>query len=186
MPNPLSDLQQLRTVLGRLDAERPAMSAAARDRMPYVERDDDFQPRLDLELKSRRSKARLLVTGQIGVGKSSEVLRYVHQRSRADSFQVFCDLEKEMQPEHCGAAAVLLAIFRDCWSAALSFGGDSHPDRHAIRNATVEKLVDWLKGEYDDNRIRRCSFIPWTFRIATRVRFPGSIGRWPWPQVFAD
>jgi hypothetical protein len=152
MPSPLSDLQQLRTVLGVLDAERPAISAAAQDRMPYVERDDDFQPRLQLELTSRRGKARLLVTGQIGVGKSSELLRYVHHRSTKDSFQVLCDLEKEMQPEHCGAAAVLLAIFRDCWSAALSFGGDSQPDRHAIRDATVEKLADWLKGEYKDNR----------------------------------
>ncbi len=152
MPSPLSDLQQLRTVLGVLDAERPATSAAAQDRMPYVERDDDFQRRLELELTSRRGKARLLVTGQIGVGKSSEVLRYLYQqRSRPDSFHVFCDLEKEMQPEHCGAAAVLLAIFRDCWSAASSYGGGLQPDRNAIRNATIEKLVDWLKGEYQDD-----------------------------------
>jgi hypothetical protein len=152
MPSPLSDLQQLRTVLGQLDAERPAMSGTAIDCMPYVEREDDFQQRLELELTSRRGKARLLVTGQIGVGKSSEVRRYIHQHSKANSFQVFCDLEKEMQPEHCGAAAVLLAIFRDCWSAASHFGGDSPPDRHLIRNATIEKLVDWLKGEYKDNR----------------------------------
>ena len=109
MPSPLSDLQQLRTVLGVLDAERPATSAASQDRMPYVERDDDFQRRLELELTSRRGKARLLVTGQIGVGKSSEVLRYLYQqRSRPDSFHVFCDLEKEMQPD--GVAATVT-----CW-----------------------------------------------------------------------
>jgi hypothetical protein len=146
MPSPLSDLQQLRTVLGKLDAERPASSrlsenpsggeALGHDGMPCVERDDDFQPRLELELTSRRGKARLLVTGQIGVGKSSEVARYIHihEEPRADSFQVFCDLEKEMQPEHCGAAAVLLKIFRDCWSDALSYGGERQPERHTIRN----------------------------------------------------
>ena len=154
MPSPLSDLQQLRTVLGRLDAERPASSRALEDRMPYIERDDDFQRRLELELTSRRGKARLLVTGQIGVGKSSEVARYIHihERPRADSFQLFCDLEKEMQPEHCGAAAVLLAIFRDCWSVASSYGADRQAERHAIRDASIEKLVDWLKGEYTGDR----------------------------------
>ena len=151
MPNALSDLQQLRTVLGRLDAEHPASSKIVDDRMPYVERDDGFQPRLHLELSSRKGKARLLISGQIGVGKSSELQRYVYEhRGRPDSFYIFCDLEKEMQPEHCGAAAVLLAIFRDCWSAASSYGPDRQRDRREIRNATIEALVDWLKGEYKE------------------------------------
>jgi hypothetical protein len=120
--------------------------------MPYVEREDDFRRRLELELNSRRGKARLLVTGQIGVGKSSELRRYTYEHMKKDSFQIFCDLEKEMQPEHCGAAAVLLAIFRDCWSAAMDYGGESQPDRHRIRDAAIVMLVDWLKGEYNEDR----------------------------------
>jgi hypothetical protein len=152
MPSPLTDIQQLRTVLGRLDAERPALSGYTSDCMPYVERNDDFQRRLDVELTSRRGKARLLITGQIGVGKSSELRRYISQHTGADSFQVLCDLEKEMQPEHSGAAAVLLAICRDCWSAALSYYRGESPDRATIRNAMIERLVDWLKGEYTEDR----------------------------------
>ena len=153
MPSPLSDLQQLRTVLGRLDAERPASSEILDDRMPYVEREDGFQRRLELELLSRKGKARLLVSGQIGVGKSSELRRYAFEHKQlADSFYIFSDLEKEMQPEHCGAAAALLAIFRDCWSAASSYGGTHDPERRSIRNATIETLVDWLKGEYKEEK----------------------------------
>jgi hypothetical protein len=154
MPSALSELQQLRTVLGRLDAERPASSDTFDDRMPYVERTDGFQARLQLELQSRKGKARLLVSGQIGVGKSSELRRFAYEHRDADSFYIFCDLEQEMQPEHCGAAAVLLAIFRDCWSAALGYGGDSQPERNAICNSTIEMLVDWLKGEYREDRRR--------------------------------
>ena len=152
MPGQLTDLQQLRSVLGMLDAERPALSEHSADCMPYVDRDDGFQRRLEVELTSRRGKARLLVTGQIGVGKSSEVRRYVFQHSRAESFQILCDIEKEMQPEHSGAAAVLLAICRDCWSAALSYYRGVSKARSAIRNSMIEKLVDWLKGEYTEDR----------------------------------
>jgi hypothetical protein len=118
--------------------------------MPYVERGDDFQRRLETDLISRRGKARLLVTGQIGVGKSSELRRYLHQLARSESFQIFCDLEKEMQPEHCGAAAVLLAICRDCWAAASNwYAGGA---RSGIRDSMIERLVDWLKGEYTSDR----------------------------------
>ena len=67
---------------------------------------------------------------------------HIHEQVKADSFQIFCDLEKEMQPEHCGAAGVLLAIFRDCWSVASSYGGDYNAERNSIRNATIEKL--WI------------------------------------------
>jgi hypothetical protein len=154
MPGPLTELNQLRTVLGMLDAERPAVSQYSTDRMPYVSRDDDFQRRLEVELASRRGKARLLVSGQIGVGKSSELRRYIHQHIKEDSFLIFCDLEKEMQPEHSGAAAVLLAICRDCWSAALNYYHGASPDRATIRNAMIERLVDWLKGEYSPDRRR--------------------------------
>lgn len=155
MPSPLTDLQQLRTIIGRLNAERPAFSKAYDDQMLYVERDDDFQSRLDLELSSRRGKARLLISGQIGVGKSSEVRRYVHQHNQSDSFQILCDLEQEMQPEHCGAAAVLLAMFRDSWKAALNIGrGGLYAARNKVRDATIGKLVDWLKGEFTEDRRR--------------------------------
>ncbi len=154
MPTALSNLQQLRTVLGQLDAERPATSGRAFECMPYVERGDDFQRRLELELSSRRGKARLLVSGQIGVGKSSEIRRYIFVHSQLDSFQILCDLEKEMQPEHCGAAGVLLAIYRDCWSAALNFGGRERLKRARLRDETVDKLVDWLKGEFSPDRKR--------------------------------
>lgn len=152
MPSPLTDIQQLRTVLGSLDAERPALSEHSTDCMPYVEREDDFQRRLEVELTSRRGKARLLVTGQIGVGKSSEVRRYIFQHTKMDSFQILCDLEKEMQPEHSGAAAVLLAICRDCWSSALNYYRGDWPERATVRNAMIERLVDWLKGDYSEDR----------------------------------
>ena len=121
--------------------------------MPYVERDDGFQSRLELELSSRKGKARLLVSGQIGVGKSSELRRFLYEhRKTGDSFNIFSDLEQEMQPEHCGAAAVLLAIFRDCWSVAISYGGTRRNERTNIRNAAIDALVDWLKGEYKDGQ----------------------------------
>lgn len=154
MPANLNDMQQLRTVLGRLDAERPAVGGSSADRMPYVERDDDFQRRLALELDSRRGKARLLVTGQIGVGKSSELRYYIDQHMASGDFPISCDLEKEMQPEHCGAAAVLLAIFRDCWSAATWYKPQSPPRRRVLRDDTITNLVDWLKGEYSSDRSR--------------------------------
>ncbi|HVA49462.1 MAG TPA: hypothetical protein VNH11_24055 [Pirellulales bacterium] len=47
---------------------------------------------------------------------------------------------------------MLLAIFRDCWSASASYGGVRQPERRDIRNATIETLVDWLKGQYEDDR----------------------------------
>ena len=125
--------------------------------MPYIDREDDFQRRLELELASRRRKARLLISGQIGVGKSSELRRYVHghaaqQTFKSNSFQILCDLEKEMQPDHCGAAGVLLAVFRDCWNAAAKYGGGNQPERCRIRNESIVRIVDWLKGDFSDNR----------------------------------
>src|SRR5262249_14333041 len=113
----LANIQDLRTALGRLDAERPADRRPDTGRTLYEPRGDDFLNRLDLEVQSRRGKTRLLVTGQIGVGKSSELLRYfnVEKAERRIGFPVYCDLEKQESPEHCGATGVLLTMLRDCW-----------------------------------------------------------------------
>src|SRR5712692_2148563 len=93
----LKDLQELRTALGRLDAERPARQRADPGRTNYETRDDDFVRRLDLEIQSRQGKTRVLVTGQIGVGKSSELCRYydTSKVERQIGFPVYCDLEKQ-------------------------------------------------------------------------------------------
>jgi hypothetical protein len=105
----LRNIQVLRSVLGRLNAERRAerrlLGEDAPARTPYYDRSGDFRRRLLLRIESRRGKARILVTGHIGVGKSSELWDFREERYRtADlGFPVFCDLEKEESPERCGS-----------------------------------------------------------------------------------
>ena len=164
MPASLSDINNLRTILGRLNAERPAGLGGSTGETPYQEREGDFLRRLDLEVTSRQGKARVLVTGQIGVGKSSE-LRHFYQlkrRKEASAFWVHCDLESEEHPERCGATGVLLAVFRDCWGATKNLRDESYrsPRRpsHAfqefnkIRDEILIRLIEWLKGEYGDDK----------------------------------
>jgi len=79
MPHSLTNLQELRTVLGQLNAERPAVLTKQPGRTRYADRGGDFFKRLDLEITSRQGKARVLITGQIGVGKSSELVNYFHK-----------------------------------------------------------------------------------------------------------
>ena len=68
-------------------------------------------------------KARILVTGQIGVGKSSELWDFREERYNAADlgFPVFCDLEKEESPERCGSTGLFLTILRDCWASTQIF-----------------------------------------------------------------
>jgi hypothetical protein len=156
MPPSLANMQDLRTVLGRLDAERPADATPDRGRTLYEPRGDDFLNRLDLELQSRRGKSRVLVTGQIGVGKSSELRRYFRGEmgQQRIGFPVYCDLEKQESPEHCGATGVLLTMLRDCWGALDYYL--RHPeqtkqrelrdDLERIRDEIVSRLIEHLKG----------------------------------------
>ena len=149
MPPSLHDLQCLRTVLGRLNAERPASAGPKEGYTQYESHGGDFLRRLDLEVSARQKEARILVTGQIGVGKSSELLHFPHYRKRVEI--VLCDLEKEEHPERCGATGVFLTVFRDCWAKTRQF---VLRDRTALalRDEILQRLIDWLKGQYADEK----------------------------------
>ncbi len=124
MPS-LKDIKYLEKVRDKLNAEKPA--GTGRDgETEYQERCGDLQPRLNLEVNSREGKARVLLTGQIGVGKSSELWNFFRQRINKNAgFCVFCDLEKEEHPERCGASSVFLTVLKDCWDG---------PDDQSQRN----------------------------------------------------
>jgi hypothetical protein len=156
----LRDIQVLRSVLGRLNAERRAERRIPREgdpaRTAYQNRGGDFRRRLLLGVKSRKGKARILVTGQIGVGKSSELWAFREDRYKAADlgFPVFCDLEKEESPERCGSTGLFLTILRDCWAATLNFPdglryGQAELDK--IRDEILARFVDWLQGTYTDD-----------------------------------
>ena len=157
MSRSLSDLQELRTVLGRLNAERRAGLSGREGETYYESRAAGFHKRLNLEVTSRRGKARTLVTGQIGVGKSSELWQFFQiQKETAGEFVVFCDLEQEEHPERCGATGVFLTVFRDCWSETRRFRqrqGES--DLLRLREEILTRLIDWLGGKRveKDNKI---------------------------------
>lgn len=147
MPTPLSDLQQLRTVLGRLNAERRAGPGRQEGETRYEPRADAFHKRLALEVTSRRGKARTLVTGQIGVGKSSELWQFFSdQKKQSGEFTVYCDLEQEEHPERCGATGVFLTVFRDCWKETKRFPRGQR-ELHRLRDEILTRLTDWLGGE---------------------------------------
>lgn len=151
----VTDLKFLRQVLSRLDAEKPA-GEERQGRTNHQEREGDLIKRLQLEAFSQVGNARVLVTGQIGVGKSSELSHFFRQRLKPDrktGFWVYCDLEKEEHPERCGATGVFLTILRDCWGATKGLTerlrimhGARREDFYKIRDDIIERLIDWLKG----------------------------------------
>jgi hypothetical protein len=149
----LGKIDELRTVLGRLNAERKAAyGESSSPETRYVQRADKLHRQLALEVESRQGKARVLLTGQIGVGKSSELWRFVcDQRQQNDgTWVIACDLEKEEHPERCSATGVLLTIFRDCWAA----GRNKHTGQsilRTLRTKILAKLIDWLKGNREEN-----------------------------------
>lgn len=149
----LAEIQDLRTALGRLDAERPAGFESDSGRTMHAQRDGDFLERLDLDVASRQGKARILVTGQIGVGKSSELFHYIRlaRRDSPNRLWIFCDLEKEEHPDHCGPTGVLLTIFRDCW-AATQMLRPTDPTFLRLRDEAMTRLIEWLSGRYSDDR----------------------------------
>lgn len=159
MRDSLANIDNLRTVLDRLDAERPADERPGRGRTLYQPRGDDFLNRLDLEVQSRRGKTRLLVTGQIGVGKSSELWRYFHgeKGERRIGFPVYCDLEKQESPEHCGATGVLLTMLRDCWGSLdyyLKHPQETLQDElERIRDEIIFRLIEHLKGNRNNDEV---------------------------------
>jgi hypothetical protein len=153
----LRDIQVLRSVLGRLDAERPAKRPSPPDdwtpRNVYHDRGGDFRRRLLLGVESRPGNARILVTGQIGVGKSSELQDF---RAEDLSVPIFCDLEKEASPERCGPTGLFLTLPRDCWAKVRTFTRDHrHGPPEEIRDQILIRLVDWLRGTLagDDSTI---------------------------------
>lgn len=142
-------------MLGCLNAERRAGLGKHPGETRYELRAQEFHRRLGLEVTSRRAKARALVTGQIGVGKSSELSRFFRDKIRApEEFVVFCDLEQEEHPERCGATGVFLAIFRDCWKETRRFGGGQRK-LEDLRGEILTRLIDWLGADQveQDNKV---------------------------------
>lgn len=160
MPASLRDLQTLRSVLGRLAAERRAerRSPAPGDppRTQYQDRGGSFRQRLALAVESRKGRARVLVTGQIGVGKSSELWDFRGECERIGNrgFPIFCDLEKEESPESCGSTGLFLTLLRDCWASTLIFQRKKIRDTarlNQIRDEILTRLVDWFHATYSGN-----------------------------------
>ena len=155
----LRDIQVLRSVLGRLNAElpaeRPSLFDSETPRTVYQDREGEFRRRLLLAVESRPGKTRLLVTGQIGVGKSSELRDFYGKRLGAldHGIPVFCDLEKDESPERCGPTGLFLTILRDCWAATRNFTR-GHLELNEIRNEILTRMVDWLSGVYTDDATR--------------------------------
>ncbi len=156
----LMDIKFLKQLQNKLNAEKPAgIGGGEHSETKYQQRAGEVQRRLQLEVYSREGKARVLLTGQIGVGKSSELWHFFRQHIQGEqgtAFCIFCDLEKETHPEKCGATAVFLAILRDCWGATKQFRNKHHPDGDrvelsSIRDKILESLIDWLKGERSNN-----------------------------------
>jgi hypothetical protein len=96
-----------------------------------------------------------LVTGQIGVGKSSELWQFFQDQKHAPKeFVIFCDLEQEEHPERCRATGVFLAIFRDCWKETQRFKG-GQDELGELREEILTRLIDWLRGKRveEDNKV---------------------------------
>ena len=155
----LTDIDFFRRIISRLDAEKPA-GDERQGRTAHQIREGDLIRRLQLEASNQEGNARVLVTGQIGVGKSSELLYFFRQRVKErqrTGFWAYCDLEKEEHPERCGATGVFLTILRDCWSATKGLKDSSRikeekkEEFSKIRDDIIERLIDWLKGERSKN-----------------------------------
>lgn len=159
MPS-LKDINFLQKVLYGLNAEKPA-GTGGQGQTIRQERGSDLIKRLQLEAFSQEGRARVIVTGQIGVGKSSELWHFFRQRinqKQKTGFWVYCDLEKNEHPERCGANGVLLTILRDCWGATKGLKNTLRHkspsiknDFFRIREELTERLIDWLKGEKKEN-----------------------------------
>lgn len=155
MPS-LTDLGFLQSVLSKLNAEKPAGTGRV-GQTEHQEREGDLLRRLKLEAFSQEGKARVLLTGQIGVGKSSELWHFFRQRIREKTrtgFWVYCDLEKKEHPERCGATGVFLTVLRDCWASTKALkeelrytSGWKARQFYKIRDEILERLIDWLKGD---------------------------------------
>ena len=146
----LRDIQVLRSVLSRLNPERPAKRPSSSEgwtpQNVYHDRGVDFRKRLSLEVESRPEPTRILVTGQIGVGKSAELQAFLSEPfwyEGGDRVRVFCDLEKEGSPERCGPTGLFLTILRDCWAMVRTMRSDPPEE---IRDEILTRLVDWLRG----------------------------------------
>ena len=134
--------------LKALSAEVPA--GAPKAALPRVARvSSNVLERLDLELAAGAGRSRVLLTGQIGVGKSTELWAFRRKCAESQSIlAIVCDLEREMSPERCGPIGVLLAIFRDAWSFhRLCF---HKPPPNDITDRVLSTLVDWLKAKKTD------------------------------------
>ncbi|MCX7047266.1 MAG: AAA family ATPase [Candidatus Sumerlaeota bacterium] len=150
----LTKLQDLRTILGQLNAEHPAGTGEREEQTHYYIRNAKFLERLALEIASRQGKARVLVTGQIGVGKSSELGQFFRQqiKQRNPGFLIPCNLEHNEHPERCGATGVLLTALRDCWKVSKNLRETrrDQKDISQIRDNILTSLIDWLKGNRTD------------------------------------
>lgn len=152
----LSKIDFLHLVLDRLNAEKPS-ALNQQGRTEHQKRESDLLKRLSLEAASTTGKTRVLITGQIGVGKSSELEFFYRQRNTIvgkTGFWIHSDLEKGEHPEHCGATGVLLTILRDCWGAIRVIKRNyQHVNPRLqkrlrdICKEITEAMIDWLKAE---------------------------------------
>jgi hypothetical protein len=155
----LSNINFLRLVLEKLSAEKPS-ALNQKGRTEHQRRESDLLKRLFLEAANDTGQTRVLVTGQIGVGKSSELEYFFRNRSIGGKtgFWIYSDLEKGEHPEHCGATGVLLTILRDSWGAIRGIKRNYNYVSTAlqkrlqdIRKDILEAMIDWLKAEKSPN-----------------------------------
>ena len=159
MPS-LTDIKFLQKTLSMLNAEKPA-GVGIPGQTKRQERGTELLRRLQLEAFSQEGIARILLTGQIGVGKSSELWHFFRQRieeKQRTGFWVHCDLEKDEHPERCGATGVFLTILRDCWGATKGLKDSLRLKRepvrsefNRIRDELLKRLIDWLKGQKSED-----------------------------------
>ncbi len=146
-----ADESDLTLVLARLNPDRPASKAGQDGLTPYQARGDDFARRLN---RDARVSTRILVTGQTGVGKSSELHRFV-QEPHGHDWVVHADLEVGQHPDHLGMTGVILNLLRACWRSPPDYGplevlessfessSSSAVDlREAIRDRVLTHLLD--------------------------------------------
>lgn len=139
---PRSARDRLRAALVRL---RPELPAGAPDALSRVPRSSRAHDELMLSVETGGDYPRVLLSGQIGVGKSTELRQFSNSmKAQPSHLVVHCDLEKEMSPERCGALGVLLAMFRDAWAAYVFFKAEHS---HTLARRTYDTLIEWLRGQ---------------------------------------